>query len=164
MTWQEAQGEGRASDTELVPSSFLTLKPGTPVVDRFGRPAGDVRRVLVHRDGGFDGIVVRTRWGKRFVDAPEIRRISHGAVALGIAVADLKLPAVDKRGRDGIPAARHDRTEVTEADRDAAIDALKRAYVRDELTTHELGERVASTHLAELLEDLDEVLSDLDFR
>jgi uncharacterized membrane protein len=146
-----------------VPASFLTLKPGTPVVDRFGRPAGDVRRVLIHPDGGFDGIVVRTRWGKRFVDAPEVRRISRGAVALGIAVGDLQLPAVDRRGRDGIPAARHDRTEVTEADRDAAIDALKHAYVRDELTTEELGERVARAHHAESLELLDAVLTDLDF-
>jgi hypothetical protein len=67
------------------PVSFLTLEPGTAVVDRFG---------------------------KRFVDAPEVRRISGGAVTLGVTVAD----------------ARHGRTQVTEADRDEAIDCLERAY------------------------------------
>jgi hypothetical protein len=144
-----------------MPISFLTLEPGSPVVDRFGRPAGDVRRVLLHEDGGFDGIIVRTPAGRRFVDAPEVRRISQGAVTLGITVDELEHPAVDRRGRDGVPAARHDRTEVTEADRDAVIDALKRAYVRDDLTTEELGERVAIAHLAETLDRLDAVLSDL---
>jgi Domain of unknown function (DUF1707) len=144
-----------------MPISFLTLEPGTPVVDRFGRPAGDVRRVLLHEDGGFDGIIVRTPAGKRFVDAPEVRRISRGAVTLGITVDELEHPAVDRRGRYGVPAARQDRTEVTEADRDAVIDALKQAYVRDDLTTEELGERVAIAHLAETLDRLDAVLSDL---
>jgi hypothetical protein len=145
-----------------MPTSFLTLEPGTRVVDRFGRPAGEVRRVLLHEDGGFDGIVVRTAAGKRFVDAPEVRRISRGAVTLGITVEELDVPAVDQRGRDGAPAARYGRTEVTEADRDAVIIALKRAYVRDDLTTEALGERVATAHLAETLDDLDAVLSDLD--
>lgn len=50
---------------------------------------------------------------------------------------------------------------MTEADRDHAIDALKRSYVRDELTTDELGERVALTHLAETLEGLGAALANL---
>jgi Domain of unknown function (DUF1707) len=145
-----------------VPTSFLTLEPGTRVVDRFGRPAGEVRRVLLHEDGGFDGIIVRTGAGKRFVDAPEVRRISRGAVTLGITIDELEVPSIDHRGRDGAPAARNDRTDVTEADRDAVINLLKRAYVRDELTTEELGERVAIAHLAETLDRLDVVLQDLE--
>ena len=145
----------------MVPASFLTLEPGTPVVDRFGRPVGEVRRVLLHELGGFDGIVVRTRAGKRFVDAPEVRRISQGAVTLGITVDEVEVPATDRKGRDGVPAARNDRSDVTEADRDAVIDALKRAYVRDDLTTDELGERVAIVHVAETLNHLDAVMPDL---
>ena len=145
----------------MVPASFLTLEPGTPVVDRFGRPVGEVRRVLLHELGGFDGIVVRTRAGKRFVDAPEVRRISQGAVTLGITVDEVEVPATDRKGRDGVPAARNDRSDVTEADRDAVIDALKRAYVRDDLTTDELGERVAIAHVAETLNHLDAVMPDL---
>jgi hypothetical protein len=144
-----------------VPASFLTLEPGTPVVDRFGRPVGQVRRVLLHELGGFDGIVVRTRAGKRFVDAPEVRRISQGAVTLGITVDEVEVPATDRTGPDGLPAARNDRGDVTEADRDAVIDALKRAYVRDDLTTDELGERVAVAHVAETLDHLEAVMPDL---
>jgi hypothetical protein len=143
------------------PTSFLTLEPGTPVVDRFGCPVGAVRRVLLLETGGFDGIIVSTRAGARFVDAPEVRRISGGAVTLGIAVADVESPAAGGPGAYGVPEARHDRTDVTEADRDEAIDCLKRAYVRDELTTQELAERVAVAHVAEKLEQLDTALADI---
>jgi hypothetical protein len=141
--------------------SFLTLEPGTPVVDRFGRAVGAVDRALLHEDGGFDGIIVRTRAGRRFVDAPEVRRISQGAVTLGITIIEVEQAATGESGRYGAPVARHDRVQVTEADRDACIEALKRAYVRDELTTEELAERVAVAHLAETLDHLDEVLRDL---
>ena len=135
---------------------------GTAVVDRFGAPAGEIDRVLLLDGGGFDGIIVRTRIGKRFVDAPEVRRISHGAVTLGITVADVEHPAAETRKTYGIPTARHDRTEVTEADRDEVIDSLKRAYVSDELDTDELGGRVAIAHVAETLEELDAALADRD--
>jgi uncharacterized protein DUF1707 len=50
---------------------------------------------------------------------------------------------------------------VTEADRDATIDALKAAFVADDLTADDLGERVAIAHLAETLDQLDAAL---DFR
>jgi hypothetical protein len=120
-----------------------------------------VRRVLLLETGGFDGIIVGTRAGKRFVDAPEVRRISGGAVTLGIALADVESPSADGHRRYGVPKARYDRTEVTEADRDEAIDCLKRAYVRDELTTEELAERVAIAHVAENLEQLDVALADV---
>jgi hypothetical protein len=143
------------------PTSFLTLEPGAPVVDRFGRPVGKVRRVLLLETGGFDGIIVRTRAGSRFVDAPEVRRISGDAVTLGIAVADVVSPSAHFHRVYGVPAARHDRTEVTEADRDQAIDCLKRAYVKDELTTDQLAERVAIVHEARKLEQLDAALDDV---
>jgi hypothetical protein len=141
------------------PTSFLTLESGTPVVDRFGRPVGKVRRVLLLETGGFDGIIVDTRAGKRFVDAPEVRRISRGTVTLGIGVADVESPGGNRT--HGVPEARYDRTVATEADRDEAIDCLKRAFVRDELTTEELAERVAIAHLAETLEQLDAALTDV---
>lgn len=142
------------------PTSFLTLKRGTRVVDRFGEAVGKVDRVLLLDGCGFDGIVVRTGAGRRFVDAPEVRRISGGAVALGITCSDVERPGPDSRRIDGIPVARHDRSEVTEADRDAAINALKRAYVADVLSTEELGRRVAIAHLAETLDEIDGALAD----
>jgi hypothetical protein len=148
-------------ERDLRPMSFLTLDPGTSVVDRFGRSVGEVQRVLLHEDGAFDGIIVCTPAGKRFVDAPEVRRISGGAVTLGITVVEVEHPAAKGKGRYGVPVARYGRTDATEADRDAVIDALKRAYVRDDLTTEELGERVANAHLAETLDQLDAAPVDL---
>jgi len=50
--------------------------------------------------------------------------------------------------------------EITDT-ADHAIDALKRSYVRDELTTDELGERVALAQLAETLEELGAALANL---
>ncbi len=144
-----------------MPTSFLTLEPGVSVVDRFGSPVGEVERVLVLDTGGFDGIVVRTRAGRRFVDAPEVRRISGGAVTLGITASDVENPGDDCRRIYGLPEARHDRVDATEADRDEVIESLKRAYVRDELTTDQLGERVATAHTAQTLDELDAALADL---
>ena len=111
-------------EPDLQPASFLTLKRGTSVVDRFGERVGEVHRVLLLEGGGFDGIIVRTRAGKRFVDAPEVRRISGGAVTLGITVADVERPGTDGPSVYGVPAARIGRTEVTEADRDEALAGL----------------------------------------
>jgi hypothetical protein len=143
------------------PASFLTLERGTSVVDRFGQPVGEVHRVLLFEGGGFDGIIVRTRAGKRFVDAPEVRRISGGAVTLGITVADVERPGEEGPRMYGVPAARIGRTDVTEADRDEVVECLKRAYVRDDLSTEALGERVVIAHGAQTLEALDEAVAGL---
>jgi hypothetical protein len=143
------------------PVSFLTLEEGTPVLDRFGRPVGEVDRVLLFEGGGFDGLIVRTDAGGRFVDAPEVRRISRGAVTLGTTVDEVERPASGDEGRYGVPMARYGRTEVTEADRDAVIECLKAAFVREELSADALGERVARVHLAETLDELDAALIDL---
>ena len=146
-------------------TSFLTLGEGTPVVDRFGRPVGGVDRVLLLEgggfDGGFDGLIVKTRAGRRFVDAPEVRRISAGAVALGITVDDVENPGAGASRRYGVPEARYDRTDVTEADRDAVIACLKQAFVDDRLSADELGDRVVVAHTAEALEDLDSAVAGL---
>lgn len=143
------------------PLSFLSLTRGTRVVDRFGREVGSVHRVLTHGDGSFDGIVVQTRAGKRFVDAPEVRRISSGAVNLGSTADEVQQVGAGARGRGRVPAASYDQGALTEADRDAAIEALKRAYVREEIAIDELAGRVATAHIAENLDELDAALSGL---
>ena len=130
-------------------------------MDRFGHPVGEVKRVLILETGELDGIVVKTHSGKRFVDAPEVRRISRGAVTLGVAAADVESPGGGGAHPYGIPEARHDRIDATEADRDEAIDCLKRAYVRDDLTTDQLADRVGAVHLAETLDQLDAAVSDV---
>ena len=97
-------------EPDLQPASYLTLPPRTPVVDRFGQRIGRVERVLLHAGGNFDGIIVSTAVGTRFVDAPEVRRISRRPVALGIAEADVKSPSADRNAsRGGVPAVRWDR-------------------------------------------------------
>lgn len=149
-------------DPDVRATSYLTLPPGATVVDRFGQRIGPVKRVLLHDGGSFDGIIVGTRVGRRFVDAPEIRRISPGGVTLGIAASDVECPVTDSpTSRDGVPGARWDRIAVTEADRDAVINSLKTAFIGDELTADELAQRVEIAHVAETLEQLDTALADL---
>lgn len=147
---------------DLRPTSHLTLARDTSVVDRFGQRVGLVECTLQHGDGSFDGIIVRTPAGRRFVDAPDVRRISTAGVTLGLASSDVETPAVDRTARRrGAPAARWGRTEVTEADRDAVIDSLKGAFVEDKLTPEELGRRVETAHVAKTLDELDAALAGL---
>jgi hypothetical protein len=82
-------------------------------------------------------------------------------VILGVTTADVESPGAHGRRVYGIPEARHGRVHATEADRDEVIESLKWAFVRDELTTDELGERVSVAHLAETLDELDAVLAGL---
>ena len=64
---------------------YLALKRGTPVRSSDGVQVGTVRRVLDNaREHIFDGIVVDTPDGRRFVDAPEVARIFERAVILAI--------------------------------------------------------------------------------
>jgi hypothetical protein len=137
-------------------ASYLTLEKGSPVVDRFGTTVGPVENVLLHGDGSFDGVVVATPLGTRFVDAPEVRRIFQGCVVLGITHDQVLDPGATRRY--GHRLARPGRDTITEADRDAVIECLKRAFVRDEIEVEELAELVAVAHSADNLEDLDAAL------
>ncbi len=63
--------------------SFKVLRRGTPVHSADGVELGKVRRVQeAKRENIFDGIVIDTRGGMRFVDAPEVARIAEFAVTL----------------------------------------------------------------------------------
>ena len=69
--------------------SYKALRRGTPVRAADGSEVGKVRRVLENaRENIFDGIVLDTRDGKRFVDAPEVARIAERAVTLTITAAE----------------------------------------------------------------------------
>lgn len=70
--------------------SYKVLRRGTPVRDREGTHVGTVRRVQDNaREGIFDGIVVDTDAGRRFVDAPEVARIAERWVTLTITAAEV---------------------------------------------------------------------------
>jgi hypothetical protein len=66
--------------------SYKALRRGTPVRAVDGTEVGTVRRVLDNtRENIFDGIVIETPKGRRFVDAPEVARIAELAVTLTIS-------------------------------------------------------------------------------
>jgi hypothetical protein len=138
------------------PASYLTLERDAAVHDRFGVAVGLVERVLVGPGTHFDGIIVRTTAGRRFVDAPEVRRISPGCVHLALTQDDVQYPGEPRVL--GAHVARWGRTEATDADRQALVDALKYAYVHDGLTTDELADRVGRAYAARTLAELDIVL------
>jgi hypothetical protein len=80
--------------------SYKVLPPGTPVVDRDGGHVGTVRGVLENRaEHIFDGLVVDTPAGERFVDAPEVERIAERRVTLTLdAEGVARLPQRDRAG------------------------------------------------------------------
>jgi hypothetical protein len=64
---------------------FKVLRRGTIVRSSDGIEVGTVRRALENsREHIFDGIVIDTSDGQRFVDAPEVGRIYERAVILTI--------------------------------------------------------------------------------
>jgi hypothetical protein len=87
--------------------SFKVLKRGTPVRSSDGVQVGTVRRAQeTGREHIFDGIVIDTRAGKRFVDAPEVGRIAERAVTLTITAAEAEeLPPPGGGMRDRVDQA-----------------------------------------------------------
>ncbi|HEY2602567.1 MAG TPA: hypothetical protein VGI67_13500 [Thermoleophilaceae bacterium] len=75
---------------EGVAISYKALRRGTPVRATDGLEVGKVRRVLDNaRENIFDGIVIETPKGQRFVDAPEVARIAELAVTLTISAEEV---------------------------------------------------------------------------
>jgi hypothetical protein len=69
--------------------SYKVLRRGTIVRSADGVELGRVRRVQeAKRENIFDGIVIDTSEGTRFVDAPEVARIAERAVTLTFPVAE----------------------------------------------------------------------------
>jgi hypothetical protein len=76
---------------------YQALPRGVPVVAADGVEVGRVDRVLDNaREHIFDGIVIRTDDGRRFVDAPEVARITNRRVTLTIPAAGVA--ALPERG------------------------------------------------------------------
>jgi hypothetical protein len=73
---------------------YQALPRGVPVHAADGALVGKVHRVLDNaREHIFDGIVISTEQGRRFVDAPEVARITRSRVTLTIDAAEaVELP------------------------------------------------------------------------
>jgi hypothetical protein len=68
---------------------YQALPRGVPVHASGGEQVGTVHRVLDNaREHIFDGLVITTPEGKRFVDAPEVARITSRRVTLTITAED----------------------------------------------------------------------------
>jgi hypothetical protein len=132
-------------------ASFFTLERGTPVIDRFGQPVGRVDEVLIAYGEHFDGVVVATPNGPRFVDAPEVRRIAHDRVRLATPLHD-----VGEGIGEGV-----DRVTANEHDREAAIAGLAAAYREGRLELDELEHRIHRAHHATELDELDALVADV---
>ena len=80
--------------------SHKVLEKGTRVVDRDGGEVGTVREVLENlAEHIFDGLVLDTAGGQRFVDAPEVARIAERRVTLTLdAAGAAALPERDSAG------------------------------------------------------------------
>src|SRR3954471_7206171 len=80
--------------------SYKVLERGTPVCDRDGVEVGSVRQVLENEaEHIFDGLVIDTPGGERFVDAPEVARIAERRVTLTLdAEGVAQLPERDTAG------------------------------------------------------------------
>jgi sporulation protein YlmC with PRC-barrel domain len=73
------------------PISYLVLEKGTPVYSADGRELGKVKRVLADTEVDiFDGLIVDTPDGDRFVDAPNVDEIHERAVILKLSAADAR--------------------------------------------------------------------------
>ena len=88
------------SDDDGHAISYKVLERGTPVVASDGEAVGTVREVLENvAEHIFDGLVIDTPLGQRFVDAPEIARIAELRVTLAIdSEGAAALPEQDSKG------------------------------------------------------------------
>lgn len=103
------------------PISYQVLEKGTPVETADGQPFGQVKRVLsVPVKDVFDGVVVKTQNGDRFVDADEIDRLYENLMLLNIsaeAAALLPKPGDDPHSFAPSPTAGLKRTAKRWANR-----------------------------------------------
>jgi hypothetical protein len=90
-----------ASEEDDHQIGYQALARGVPVHASGGEQVGTVYRVLDNaREHIFDGIVIATPEGKRFVDAPEVRWITRSRVTLTITAEEAaELP--EQPGRIG---------------------------------------------------------------
>jgi hypothetical protein len=73
------------------PISYLVLEPGPAVYSADGQWLGTVKRVLADVETDiFDGIIVDTPDGDRFVDAPYVDQIYERAVVLKLSADEAR--------------------------------------------------------------------------
>jgi hypothetical protein len=72
------------------PISYLVLAPGTAVHASGGEHVGEVSKVLAdEREDVFDGLVIVTPDGSRFIDGPDVAHIAERRVDLALTAAEV---------------------------------------------------------------------------
>ena len=72
------------------PIAYEALGSGTAVYDREGKRIGAVRKVLaVEEEDVFDGLVIDTDSGTRFIDAPYVTQIAEHRVDLNLTAIEV---------------------------------------------------------------------------
>jgi hypothetical protein len=67
------------------PIAYAALAVGTAVFDSEGNRIGAVEKVLmVEEEDVFDGLVIKTDGGTRFIDAPEVAHLAEHRVDLNL--------------------------------------------------------------------------------
>lgn len=84
-----------ASESEEHAIGYQVLARGTPVEAADGTQVGTFEKAIHHpREHMLDGIVIQTREGRFFVDAPEVARITNLRITLTIGPGEVQeLPA-----------------------------------------------------------------------
>jgi hypothetical protein len=78
-----------ADDDAGYPIAYTALEAGTPVFTSDGERIGTVKRVLADlEDDIFDGLIVDTDQGERFVDAPNVGSLFERRAELKLSAAD----------------------------------------------------------------------------
>src|SRR5215208_6521975 len=76
-------------DDKGAPIAYTVLGEDTPVYSHDGVKLGKVKRVRADTETDiFDGLIVDTRNGDRFVDAPNVAELYERAVVLGLSSED----------------------------------------------------------------------------
>lgn len=105
------------------PASYLTLTKGVAVYGSDDKRVGKVEQVLADFESDvFDGIVVATRAGERFVDASRVDGVYEYAVVLALTSDEArslpgppKVPPVIQVGPEGLEPDRGDDTPLRRA-------------------------------------------------
>lgn len=119
------------SDDRGAPIAYTVLAEGTPVETRDGVHLGTVKGVRGDTQTDiFDGIVVDTDDGERFVDAPEVDSLYERLVVLAVDAGEAdELPDADSEaGPATLRASPDDVAGDTTGDK--VRDAAKRAWDR----------------------------------
>lgn len=79
------------ADEHGAPISYMVLAEDTPVYSSDGQELGTVKRVLADTGADiFDGLIVDTSDGDRFVDAPNVDSLYERAVVLALSADDAR--------------------------------------------------------------------------